>query len=1439
MAYQQLIVFTSCCENAQFIFLSSPVSGLPSDYYVYTGPSTITGTYLSGVPGYDQLIFGQCYFIEYYGLPTVPWGTTLFSSTGLTSSDFDNSTTYFPDPASGCDAPYCIDQCSPAPPPPTLNNTITFSPCCDPGESIIFIDTAPFIGVGSPSLVDGATYLYSSTLTDVTGQALGPLGLNTLMPQECYTVYFGVSANVYPILPSVIMQSTLLSTGNSCLFPACVAACNPIVPEPVNNRYLQYVPCCTNSGPTLYFRLPTNNIPIDGVASYVGTINSNPYPTTDVNCNTTTSLVSNKCYSITSHNVGVGEPVSNVTQYNCLALAPQNISGNYIYYSPTSPGYYNSSCQTYINTCPDCNPLCFTLWSCDGSQPLFTTSTDLTAFVGLHITVSSVDPENNIVDLCVFVQNTTQFNCTNAIEVVVTANSCICDCTCWTVTGNIKSIEYIDCFGDYVLIQDPGLSTSTFCAQSYPIVFPGDAFTPTIITNNGDCIETTFLDPESCEEISEYVCTNIACYKLQECFNPSNFIYSNSPSLALPANLEQVVTIVGYTECWEVLISDECICPVNVTVLTTSSCCEACLPNINYKLTACNDNLTYVYTSDDLSLYVDKVVRREDCPEDCWIVSEIDGDIPTDLSITVIEDYLNCELCYRKYYLLHDCLGLELDIITYTDLSEHVDKVITLDWCPETCWRVTETIEDDTSGIISDVLNSYDECFDCLTNAPCICSTIKNYNDIALPYKYLDCEGHLETITLQPNQKSDRLCLVRWYAPEPCDELIVTITSSVGVVSNIKVYQSSANHPVPVIVNNKPTWKDTGNILYIYYDGTKWILNKNLTPLVLPSVYTPIGFINCNGDCDCPIGTWQQSSSIPNQDVYVTTELKYTIEYFGNCINGVCPPIKNKQKSVTPGYNTPGCEAWKYEEISCRAADAMYKQVLELRYGISNCCPEEDVQYIVQKELIDLAALNDPTYPCSTNSCGCNNNCNCSTAEPVCPPIPLTYNCFCTQSACECIEIGNGLGEYSTLALCQAACILPPVTSYNCVPLNSGTYCFDPGDGTGLYDTLIECENDCLTTYNCVDGNCVPISGPNGEYPTLIACQDDCTSFNSYNCINCLCNSVGGPGGQFQTLEECLLSGCNDVFVTTWETTTAGESITLPYDSLGTYSGIINWGDLNTSINNYTNRTHTYATAGIYTVTICGDVIGWNFGLIPVSASKINSVVQWGQLILLGGNNHFIYCTNLDLSLVSDTLDLTGVTVLIGMFYGCTSLTTINNINSWDTSAVTDMSSMFGFCSVFNQALSFDTSSVTSMAGMFGNCTNFDQPLLFNTIAVTNMNGMFGSCTNFNQPLPWNTGAVTSMIGMFGSATTFQQDISSWDITSVTDFTFFMFDKTPATWSQTNFDLLLCGWSPQLVNPSLTIDFGTAEYTTAIAGPCYNILDLAPNNWTINSGGGV
>ena len=91
----------------------------------------------------------------------------------------------------------------------------------------------------------------------------------------------------------------------------------------------------------------------------------------------------------------------------------------------------------------------------------------------------------------------------------------------------------------------------------------------------------------------------------------------------------------------------------------------------------------------------------------------------------------------------------------------------------------------------------------------------------------------------------------------------------------------------------------------------------------------------------------------------------------------------------------------------------------------------------------------------------------------------------------------------------------------------------------------------------------------------------------------------------------------------------------------------------------------------------------------------------------IGG--YFNFCANLDLSSVTDTLDLigTGITDFQNMFLACTSLTTINNINFWDTSAITNMSSMFSGCSLFNQPLTFNTSLVSNMNAMFSSCPAF------------------------------------------------------------------------------------------------------------------------------------
>ena len=399
----------------------------------------------------------------------------------------------------------------------------------------------------------------------------------------------------------------------------------------------------------------------------------------------------------------------------------------------------------------------------------------------------------------------------------------------------------------------------------------------------------------------------------------------------------------------------------------------------------------------------------------------------------------------------------------------------------------------------------------------------------------------------------------------------------------------------------------------------------------------------------------------------------------------------------------------------------------------------------------------------------------------------------------------------------------------------------------------------------------------------------------SYNCVNCNCVSVAGPSGSYQTLLACQASGCeNNKFITTWETTTAGESITLPYYLGGTYSGTIDWGDSTTSANSFATSTHIYASPGTYTVTVCGTTIGWNFNATNTSALKIKSVVTWGQLILGANVGYYFYnCSTLDLSSVSDTLDLfgTGITNFEGFFYNCASLTTVNNINFWDTSAITSMESMFEVCSLFNQSLNFNTTAVTNMSlmfnncfifnstvtfdtslvtdmyamfsncfafnspviftntalvqfmnGMFSSCVLFNQPLNFNTVSVTNMTAMFSFATAFNngnQPLLFNTISVNFMTSMFSNATAFQQNIGTWNVANVTNIVNFMLGKTPATWPQTYFNNLLCGWSTQVVTPGLMIHFGSAVYTTAIAQPCYDILDIFPNNWIINSGGGV
>ena len=236
-------------------------------------------------------------------------------------------------------------------------------------------------------------------------------------------------------------------------------------------------------------------------------------------------------------------------------------------------------------------------------------------------------------------------------------------------------------------------------------------------------------------------------------------------------------------------------------------------------------------------------------------------------------------------------------------------------------------------------------------------------------------------------------------------------------------------------------------------------------------------------------------------------------------------------------------------------------------------------------------------------------------------------------------------------------------------------------------------------------------------------------------------------------------------FITTWKTTSADESITLPL--VGT-DITINWGDGSTTAGVSTPVDHTYNTAGNYTVQITGGLTWFHLNN-AADASKLVSLDQWGTASWASMENAFSGASNMVYN-AGDAPDLSGVTDMSNMFDSAAAFD--GDLSSWDVSSVTDMNSMFSGASVFNQPLNdWNVSSVTDMNSMFSGASVFNQPLNdWNVSSVTDMSGMFYVARSFNQPLnDWNVSSVTDMSGMFYIAHSFNQLLNDWNVSSVTD----------------------------------------------------------------------
>ncbi len=341
--------------------------------------------------------------------------------------------------------------------------------------------------------------------------------------------------------------------------------------------------------------------------------------------------------------------------------------------------------------------------------------------------------------------------------------------------------------------------------------------------------------------------------------------------------------------------------------------------------------------------------------------------------------------------------------------------------------------------------------------------------------------------------------------------------------------------------------------------------------------------------------------------------------------------------------------------------------------------------------------------------------------------------------------------------------------------------------------------------------------------------------------------------------------GCpEDFFITTWQTTRAIDFIRIPTDGSG-YNYNVDWGDGTIETGFTGNATHTYATAGTYTVKIAGDFprIRFNSNLVG-NQSKIQTIEQWGTQQWDTFSSGFNGCVNLKLN-ADDVPDLSQVTQLSSMFEGCTNFEDLKDtIGSWDVSTIERIDSMFTACSIFNEDISgwaftnlirtdsafeetflfnqnisnWNMATVTDMAYMFYDAEAFNQPIGNWTLGkVEYMTGMFSGAIAFNQDLSnWDFSQVQDIEELFSRASSFDQDLSSWDISSVTSMAGIF---TDTGLSQANYDSTLIGWanldiSETQIPANIRLD---ADTTYCLGEAARNTLTSAPYNWTINDGG--
>lgn len=762
-----------------------------------------------------------------------------------------------------------------------------------------------------------------STFQDGVYNYTGPGFVTTQMTfvtGNCYTItYPGNSGTTY--FPISTVQWADFSLTSTDIENGCLECidCNPSLTK------LVYTSCCNSSVVETQGQLPFGTTQL--IISYTGALING---------------FDNKCYTVTQ--------VNDVPPAEHAILPPAPVSGTYILVS-NDP---QDKCSDYpVPECPACeDPRCYTLISCEGIY--FNTWEDLSGYVGDYILLKD-QPGVWFVTL-------SSGACNNAVISVDVIGLALepCNCRCYEVVGTLKSLQYINC--DNEIIKD--VTIKKFCSRVYPIF-------------SGTPGQFQIIQGELCED---GLCP-LVCYKLTNC-DTEEVIYSNLQTLSQYVNTNSVVSLSGYSGCWKVEESTNSNCNCLTVTIATPELAADYVANLagtfngknyyTFQIGTDTYYISYYFSEWRITLGALPPTGIEyarsksdlDCPElisdgtsTGWIITNRTWDqLQTEkcpglcdcpIDVTVLQEFSSCETCEPVIaYKLQNCEKIYEVQYTTQDLSAYVNQVIETD-CG--CWTVIQIDIIPPSVTLVVIDNIFKTCNECLSTY----------------YRLTDCAGEVADIVTKTNLANYVGLVIKIENCDTCWE--VSTTRTFTELSNV------------VVVSNYVDCKACGIDL-------PCICSKitNLT-----SIQQTIDYIDCDDDTQSITLLPGESSEktclkrwiLDTPQPLPPNELLYP-EYFGNCQNGVCPhPVFKNNRTVKPGYNTPACTPDKYDEITCRFADIMYKVVLEKRYGITNCCPDEDDKWLVKKELIDLQALKDPNYNCPDCPCSCNSGNSCSTCN--------------------------------------------------------------------------------------------------------------------------------------------------------------------------------------------------------------------------------------------------------------------------------------------------------------------------------------------------------------------------------------------------------------------------------------------------------------------------